>query len=50
MTKFTIHATRTTTFSDEVEADTLEEAMKIVDEWIAEDFTEVGNRWDIKVA
>lgn len=49
MAKFIIEATRTTTYRDEVEAESLEQAIAITDGWIADDFTEVGNRWDLDV-
>lgn len=48
MAKFLVSAQRVTTFEDWVEADSLDEANKIVVEWIGDDFTEVANHWDIE--
>ena len=49
MAKFIVESVRTTTYRDEVEAASVEEAVAIVDDWISDDFTEVGNRWDIDI-
>ena len=47
MAKFLIEAVRTTTFSDVVEADSLEHAEALVKEWIDDDHTITDNRWDL---
>ena len=49
MVKFIVEATRTTTYRDEVEAESLEQVIAITNEWIADDFTEVDNRWVLNV-
>lgn len=52
MAKFTVNARLTIRHTDTVEADSLDEAWKIVDSWVAEDFTEdddCSRSWDIEV-
>lgn len=47
MAKFQVTARRVTEYEDWVEADSLDEANKIVVEWIADDFTMVTNEWEV---
>lgn len=49
MTKYIVTAVRTTHYLDTVEANSLEEAMSIVDEWVADDFTIVNQDFQIEV-
>ena len=51
--KFTVTGRLTISHTDEVEADTIEQAWAIVDEWMAEDFTEdddCSRSWQIEIA
>lgn len=49
MPKYYLTAIRTTTYEVSLEADSLEEALKAVDDWIADDFEpyQTDNRWSI---
>ena len=52
MEKYIVRAKLTILHTDEVEANSEEEAMAIVDEWVAEDFTEdsdCSRSWEITV-
>lgn len=52
MATFTVKAKLTILHTDEVEADSIEEAWAIVEEWIADDFTEdsdCSRAWDIRI-
>jgi hypothetical protein len=52
METFTVRAKLTIWHTDEVQAPNLMEAWKIVDTWVAEDFTEdndCSRGWDIEV-
>jgi len=52
MATFQVRAKLTIMHTDEVEADSEEEAMAIVDTWIADDFTEdsdCSRAWDISI-
>ena len=49
---FTVRAKLTISHTDEVQAKSIEEAWKQVDEWVAEDFTEdsdCSRSWEITV-
>jgi hypothetical protein len=53
METFTVRAKLTILHTDEVEANSLEEAFAIVDEWTADDFTEdkdCSRGWEITVS
>lgn len=53
METFTVRAKLTIWHTDEVEANSIEEAWEIVDEWIDEDFTEdsdCSRSWEIEIA
>lgn len=53
MPKYIVSAKLTITHTDEVEANSEEEAWAIVDEWIADDFTEdsdCSRSWEIVVS
>lgn len=52
METFTVRAKLTIWHTDEVQAKSIEEAWKQVDEWVAEDFTEdsdCSRSWEIEV-
>jgi len=52
MAKFTVRAKLTILHTDEVEANSEEEALAIVDEWLADDFTEdsdCSRAWEITI-
>jgi hypothetical protein len=53
METFTVRAKLTVWHTDEIEAESLEEAFAIVDEWTADDFTEdddCSRGWEITIA
>jgi len=52
MGTFTVRAKLTILHTDEVQADSIEEAWAVVNEWVAEDFTEdsdCSRGWEITV-
>lgn len=51
--EFTVSAELTIRHTDTVEAETLEQAWAIVDEWLADDFTEnedCSRSWQIRIS